>query len=61
MKAIDRFFLNSPVFRRSELVGPTTKASLLDEGYEYVSKSRGFTEDPTREIREIEVGLRKAS
>ena len=56
-KEVDEFFLDSPVFRPSELVGPTTKDGLLNEDYEYVPKPRDFTE----EIREIEVGLRKAS
>ena len=45
-----RFFLNSPAFQWSELVGLRTKASLLDEGYEYVLKSKGFIEDLVREI-----------
>ena len=54
-------FLSSSAFRRSELVGPRTKASLLIEDYEYIPKLRDFTEDLARDIRDIEVGLRKAS
>ena len=61
MKEASRFSLSSPEFQRLELVEPRTKVGLLDEGYEYVLKSKGFTQDLTSEIWEIEVGLRKVS
>ena len=43
-----KFFLGSPANQRSELIGPKTKAGLLSKDYEYVPKSRDFTEDPSR-------------
>ena len=48
-----RFFLKSLAYRQSGLFGPRSKVCLCDEGYTWVSKLRSFTEDPTKEIREI--------
>ena len=47
--------------RLLELVGLRTKVGLLGEDYEYVLKSRDFTEDPTRGNSGDRVRLRKAS
>ena len=40
-------------FDGRDFVGPRSNVRLRDEGYTWVSKFRSFTEDPTKEIREI--------
>ena len=47
------FFLLSLEFRWSELVEPRVKVHLLDGGYAWVPKMRGFTKIQMRIFREI--------
>ena len=42
-------------------MGPRTKVGLLDKDYEYILKSRDFTNDPTRGNSGDRVRLRKDS
>ena len=44
------FSLRSSEFYLSEFVEPRVKVHLLDEGYVWVPKRRGFNEDPNEEI-----------
>ena len=64
---IPTFFLRSLEFCCSEFIESRVKVHLLDEGYAWVPKRRGFTEDPREEIsgnqnfRDYEVFLRPPS
>ena len=42
-------------FSWSEFVGSRTKVHLLDEGYEWVLKTRDFAEDSSKEFRKLKV------
>ena len=54
-ESIPTFFLRSPEFHKSEFVKKRVKVHLLNEGYIWVPKRRGFTEDPREEIWEIKI------
>ena len=44
------FSLQSTEFHRSDFVRPRFKVHRLNEGYAWVPKMRGFTEDPNEEF-----------
>ena len=44
------FSLRSTEFRRLDFVEPRLKVHRLDEGYGWVQKMRGSTEDPKKEF-----------
>ena len=44
-ESIQAFFWRSLEFHRLEFIKPRTKIHRLDEGYAFVPKTRGFTED----------------
>ena len=47
---LSSFSLRSSEFRRSKFVEPRVKVHLLDEGYVWVPKRRGFIKDPKEEF-----------
>ena len=49
-KELLSFSLRSSEFYRSEFAEPRVKVHLLDKGYAWIPKGRGFTEDPNEEI-----------
>ena len=55
MREIYNFSLQSMEIDWSEFVGPRMKVHLLDEGYEWVLKTRDFSKDSSKEFGKLKV------